>query len=60
LLLSKDDIFEDKSYSLHVALELGFSSGSEDGAKEVSALLHKHIGNKPTLKAKQVKKKGFV
>lgn len=60
LLLSKDDIFDDKSYSLHVALELGFSSGSDENAREVQSLIQKHVGSKKTLKAKSAAKKGFV
>lgn len=53
-------MFNDKSYSLHIALELGFSSGSEDGSKEVQSLIQKHVGSKSVLKAKQESMKGFV
>ncbi|KAI6182875.1 Midasin [Aphelenchoides bicaudatus] len=60
LLLSKDDIFADKQYSMHVALQLGFSSGSEDHLHEVQMFLQKHVGNKPILSSKLSTKKGFA
>lgn len=59
-MLSKDDVFGDKQYSMYVALQLGFSSGSEDHIREVQSLMQKYIGNRPALNKKTTKKKGLT
>ncbi|KAI6207833.1 Midasin [Aphelenchoides besseyi] len=53
LLMTRDDVFRDKAYSLYTALELGFSAGTDPViGKDIFDLMQKHHGKKPVLKVR--------
>ncbi|KAI6225913.1 ATPase family protein [Aphelenchoides besseyi] len=53
LLMTRDDVFRDKAYSLYTALELGFSAGTDPVInKDIFDLMQKHHGKKPVLKVR--------
>ncbi|KAI6241255.1 Midasin [Aphelenchoides fujianensis] len=53
LLMTRDDVFRDKAFSLYTALELGFAAGGDLAiAKEIQEIMWKHNGKKPPLKVR--------
>ena len=48
-MLTRDNVFNDRAYSMYTALELGFSTDSEAIGHEMAVLMRKHHGEKPTL-----------